>query len=133
MPQVFPFLDRHLSALKGLANAVIKPENIGQGTSLAFDLNGAFDSITYNKGGAVNRMFVTYLQDKWDQAMISHLNKFKFTNPTLDDLCNSLQQVVDNWNVQVALKGWVKQPGFPGIISFSETSFTVCSCTYRIQ
>ncbi len=77
----------------GLQNAVIKPVSIGTGTSLGFAVNEAFGTITYNKGGAINRMMANYLGANWTEAMRYHLQKYQFTNPTVADLIDSLETV----------------------------------------
>jgi hypothetical protein len=50
-----------------------------------------FSRIFYEKGATVNRMVVLHLGfSAWDSALASHLRRFQWANPTVEDLMRSL-------------------------------------------
>eukprot|EP01125_Pyxidicula_operculata_P002081 TRINITY_DN12031_c0_g1_i1.p1 TRINITY_DN12031_c0_g1~~TRINITY_DN12031_c0_g1_i1.p1 ORF type:complete len:913 (+),score=178.72 TRINITY_DN12031_c0_g1_i1:242-2740(+) len=95
----------------GAYNPVIKPSSIWTSDQFGFTLGGAFDTLTYNKGGSVNRYFTSVLGTKWDESMSHHLSTWKYKSVTEQDLINSfLDEGVD---ISSKLTSWINQPGFP--------------------
>ena len=66
----------HLSALSGLEDLSLDPSKAPE-----------FSRIFYEKGACVNRMVATHVGwDQWNKALGGHLNRFPWSNPTVEDL-----------------------------------------------
>jgi aminopeptidase N len=73
----------------------------------------AFDEITYQKGGAVIRMFETYLgEEKFRAGIRSYMAAHQYGSTTTADLWDALQQA-SGVDVSALAAGWTEQPGFP--------------------
>ncbi len=79
------------------------------------DIEAAFDSISYAKGGAVLEMFEAYLgADKFRDAIRAHLHRFARGNATSADLMQSLGAATDQPEAMVrAFRSFTDQPGVP--------------------
>ncbi|MBC7881773.1 MAG: M1 family metallopeptidase [Anaerolineae bacterium] len=77
---------------------------------------GAFDEITYQKGGAVIRMFETYLgEEKFRAGIRSYMAAHQYGSTTTADLWASLQQA-SGADVGAIAASWTEQPGFPVVV-----------------
>jgi aminopeptidase N len=73
----------------------------------------AFDEITYQKGGAVIRMFETYLgEDKFRAGIRSYIAAHQYGSTTTADLWEALQQA-SGVDVGAIAASWTEQPGLP--------------------
>ena len=76
------------------------------------DLANAFDEITYDKGGAVLRMFETYLgPEKFRAGVQRYLKKHAFANASAQDFFAALAD--SDAGLAQAFAGFVQQPGLP--------------------
>ena len=73
-----------------------------------------FDSITYQKGGAVLAMFENYLgEKKFQKGVRLHMERFEDGVATADDFFQSLSDGSENALVATAMKSFVDQRGVP--------------------
>jgi aminopeptidase N len=76
----------------------------------------AFDEITYEKGGAVIRMFETYLgEEKFRAGIRSYMATHQYGSTTTADLWEALQQA-SGVDVGAIAASWTEQPGFPVVM-----------------
>ncbi|GAB6019205.1 hypothetical protein CHUAL_000819 [Chamberlinius hualienensis] len=82
-----------------------------------YDINGIFDSISYEKGSSVIYMLDTVLgRENFKKGLIKYLQKYKFSNAVTSDLWNSLSDASDlNINVSSMMDSWTRQEGYPVI------------------
>jgi aminopeptidase N len=72
-----------------------------------------FDRITYQKGGAVLRMFEAQLgEEVFRTGLRSYMAAHRYSNATADDLWYHLSQASGN-DLSPAISGWIRQRGFP--------------------
>jgi aminopeptidase N len=77
------------------------------------EANDAFDSITYQKGGAFLRMLENYLGEEPFRKGIQHyLAAHKNSNATTGDLWNALEEISGK-PIHSLASGWTEQPGVP--------------------
>ena len=75
--------------------------------------NDAFDSITYQKGGALLRMLETYLgEEVFRQGVQAYLSNHLNGNATTADLWNALEGA-SHQPIGRLCAGWTEQPGLP--------------------
>lgn len=89
----------------------------------AASINALFDSITYEKGGAVITMLnYTIGQAKFKAGLAAYLSRYQYTTATHNQLWNQLTATVagtvTDWNgkglnVTTFMDSWVEQMGFP--------------------
>lgn len=88
-----------------------------------------FSRIFYEKGATVNRMVATFLSTtaqkstgdsawpQWNAALGAHLNRFGFSNPTVEDLMRSLGPAFlkagSKHTALTAMLPWLQRSGFP--------------------
>ncbi|MCA8901139.1 MAG: M1 family metallopeptidase [Hyphomonas sp.] len=78
------------------------------------DINDAFDSITYRKGGAVLNMFETYLgEDRFRDGIRLHMRRFEDGVATSDDFMQSLADGSGQPDVVPSFTSFLTQPGIP--------------------
>lgn len=79
------------------------------------EANDAFDSITYEKGGAFLRMLEDYLgKDTFRDGIRRYLAERRYSSATTADLWNALE-AVSLTPIQEITTGWTEQPGLPVI------------------
>jgi aminopeptidase N len=77
------------------------------------EANDAFDSITYQKGGAFLRMLEDYLgPDLFRSGIQEYLTEHKYSSATTADLWNALEKVSGK-PISAIAGGWTSQPGLP--------------------
>jgi aminopeptidase N len=78
------------------------------------DIDSAFDSITYGKGGQVVAMIAAYLGDeKFKAGVRLHLNRHRYGNATSEQFFQSVSEAAQDPEVLTAFKSFVEQPGVP--------------------
>ncbi|WP_321490820.1 M1 family metallopeptidase [uncultured Hyphomonas sp.] len=78
------------------------------------DINDAFDSITYRKGGSVLNMFETYLgEDTFRDGIRLHMRRFEDGVATADDFMQSLADGSGQPDVVSSFTSFITQPGIP--------------------
>ncbi|MDB6017623.1 MAG: pepN [Pedosphaera sp.] len=78
--------------------------------------NDAFDSITYQKGGALLRMLESYLgEETFRRGIHEYLAAHLYSNTTTADLWAALEKVSGK-PVQSIAAGWTEQPGLPVVM-----------------
>jgi alanyl aminopeptidase len=84
------------------------------------DIENAFDSITYQKGGGVLRMFEKWAgADAWQKGLHAYLTAHAFGNATADDFLRAENEATGK-DVKGAMHTFLDQPGVP----FVEASLT---------
>ncbi len=79
------------------------------------EADNMFDSITYDKGGAVLRMIERYLgEGTFRRGLNIYLDKHRFSNTDTTDLWDALE-VASGQPVQAVMGTWVNQAGHPMI------------------
>jgi len=77
------------------------------------EANAAFDNITYQKGGALLRMFECYLgPERFRQGIHRYLSDHRLSNATTADLWSALERVSGK-PIGAIAAGWTEQPGLP--------------------
>ncbi|MGN6373927.1 MAG: M1 family metallopeptidase [Sphingomonas sp.] len=77
-------------------------------------IDSAFDTITYGKGGQVVAMIAAYLGDeKFKQGVRLHLKRHAYGNATSDEFFQSIADAAKDPKVLAAFKSFVDQPGVP--------------------
>jgi alanyl aminopeptidase len=78
------------------------------------DINDAFDSITYRKGGSVLNMFETYLgEEAFRDGMRLHMRRFEDGVATAEDFMQSLADGSGQPDVVSSFTSFIAQPGIP--------------------
>jgi aminopeptidase N len=78
------------------------------------DIDGAFDAVTYGKGGQVVAMIAAYLGDEKFQAGVRlHLNRHAYGNATTEQFFDALAEAAHDPRVLTALRSFVDQQGVP--------------------
>ncbi len=77
------------------------------------DIEGAFDALTYHKGGALLSMFEAYLgEERFQAAVRAYLGRFPHGTATAEDFIEALAAESDE-QVAAAFFGFLTQPGVP--------------------
>ena len=77
-------------------------------------VDAAFDSITYGKGGQVVAMVAAYLgDDKFREGVRLHMSRHPYGNATSDDFFGALADAAKDPRVLAAMKSFVNQQGLP--------------------
>lgn len=77
------------------------------------DIDQVFDSISYLKGCSVLEMISGYLGEEiFLKGVALYLNRNKFSNATMEDLCNCISEVSDV-DILSRIKPWLLETGFP--------------------
>lgn len=78
------------------------------------DIDSAFDSITYGKGGQVIDMIESYMgRDTFQKGVQLHLSRHARGNATADDFFGSLAEAANDPRIVASMKGFVDQQGVP--------------------
>ncbi|WP_298692262.1 M1 family metallopeptidase [uncultured Sphingomonas sp.] len=78
------------------------------------DIDSAFDSVTYGKGGQVVAMIAAFLgDDKFQAGVRLHLNRHAYGNASTEQFFASLAEAAHDPRVLTALKSFVDQQGVP--------------------
>jgi aminopeptidase N len=105
-------LDEGFSAMSTDALVVGRP--IHQPINQNSEIDSAFDSITYGKGGQVVSMIAAYLGDeKFKQGVRLHLNRHRFGNATSDQFFQAIADAAQDPQVLAAFRSFVDQQGVP--------------------
>jgi hypothetical protein len=82
-------------------------------------IDGAFDGITYGKGGQVVAMIAAYLGDEKFRAGVRlHVSRHMYGNATSEQFFAALADAAKDPGVLAALKSFVDQPGVP-VVTFT--------------
>ena len=77
-------------------------------------VDAAFDSITYGKGGQVVAMVAAYLgDDKFREGVRLHMSRHPYGNATSDEFFGALADAAKDPRVLAAMKSFVNQQGLP--------------------
>ncbi len=77
------------------------------------EADDAFDSITYQKGGALVRMLESYLgAEQFRLGIHQYLSEHLYSNATTADLWDALERVSGK-PIKSICAGWTEQPGLP--------------------
>ncbi|HEY7958747.1 MAG TPA: M1 family aminopeptidase, partial [Sphingomicrobium sp.] len=105
-------LDESFSAMNTDALVVGRP--IHQPITENGQIDSAFDSITYGKGGQVVAMIAAYLGDeKFKQGVRLHLRRHAYGNATSEQFFQSIADAAQDPKVLAAFKSFVGQQGVP--------------------
>ncbi|HWD27245.1 MAG TPA: M1 family aminopeptidase [Rhizomicrobium sp.] len=78
------------------------------------DLANAFDSITYDKGAAVLRMFEAYVGPaEWQRGIHAYLTKFARGNATAHDFIGTIAATTNHPELVQAFDDFIDRPGVP--------------------
>ncbi len=92
---------------------------IRQPITSTHDIENAFDTITYSKGGAVLDMFERWVgADAWQKGLHAHLEAHRFGNATADDFLQA-ENDASGRDVKSAFHTFLDQPGVP-LVTVSE-------------
>ncbi len=82
------------------------------------EIDSAFDSITYGKGGQVVAMIAAYMGDDLFRSGVRlHLSRHAYGNATTDQFFGSLADAAHDPRILAAMRSFVDQPGVP-LVSF---------------
>lgn len=96
------------------ADSLINARQIRNPITQNGDIIGAFDGITYSKGGSVLNMFETYLgADAFRDGMRLHMRNFADQAADVNDFMQSLADGAGNAEVVPSFKSFIFQPGIP--------------------
>ncbi|HET9810353.1 MAG TPA: M1 family metallopeptidase [Sphingomicrobium sp.] len=105
-------LDEGFSAMNTDALEVGRP--IHQPITENSQIDSAFDSITYGKGGQVVAMIAAYLGDeKFKEGVRLHLSRHRYGNATSEQFFESIADAAHDPEVLAAFKSFVDQAGVP--------------------
>jgi aminopeptidase N len=77
------------------------------------EANDAFDTITYQKGGALLRMLEAHLgEEEFRRGIRRYLSAHRYSNATTADLWAALERVSGK-PIRALAAGWTEQPGLP--------------------
>ncbi len=78
------------------------------------DINSAFDSITYQKGGSVLNMFETYVgPERFREGVRVHMRRFFDGVANVDDFMASLAEGAGDASITESFRTYILQPGIP--------------------
>ena len=105
-------LDEGFAAMNTDALTVGRP--IHQRITENSQIDSAFDSITYGKGGQVVAMIAAYLGDeKFKQGVRLHLQRHAYGNATSEQFFQSIADAAQDPKVLAAFRSFVDQQGVP--------------------
>ncbi len=77
-------------------------------------IDGAFDRITYRKGGGVLAMLERYVgEDKFQAGVRLHMERHTDGTATAEDFIASLAEGTERVEIEGAFKSFIEQPGIP--------------------
>jgi alanyl aminopeptidase len=81
-----------------------------------YDIENAFDSITYDKGNAVLAMFESYLgEEAMRRGVHAYLMRFAFGNASASDFINTIADTTGHHEIVAAFDSYIDQPGIPDV------------------
>ena len=103
------------SAIGVMSNdSLASVRRIGEDVENSDDILSAFDGITYRKGGAVLRMFESFIgPEKFRVAVNYHLERFPYGTATAIDFFDSVEKSTGVEGVKAAFSSFVNQRGVP--------------------
>jgi aminopeptidase N len=105
-------LDEAFSAMD--TDSLIAGRPIHQPITENSEIDSAFDSITYGKGGQVVAMIAAYLGDeKFKQGVRLHLSRHPYGNATSEQFFGAIADAAREPKVLAAFKSFVDQQGVP--------------------
>lgn len=108
-------LERSLGAMA--SDSLINARQIRQPIESNHDIQSAFDSITYSKGGGVLSMIESFLGPEQFREGIQHyMKKFEFGNATAHDFITAIGEKSEGIpleTIQSAFNSFLEQPGIP--------------------
>lgn len=137
--EVHPEYEAEIDMLHSVHSAMRKDSlssarRIRQPIESNHDIDNAFDSITYQKGGGVLEMFERWIgEDTFRDGIREHLAAHRFGTATADDLLDALSRVAGR-DVGTPFRSFLLQPGVPLVtaalrcegtpsISFTQTRY----------
>lgn len=112
-------------------DALIAGRPIHQAINKNGEIDSAFDSITYGKGGQVVAMIAAYLGDeKFKQGVRLHLNRHRYGNATSEQFFEAIADAAHDPQVLAAFKSFVDQPGVP-VVDLHRTGATLVATQSR--
>ncbi len=95
-------------------DALVVGRPIHQAITQNSEIDSAFDTITYGKGGQVVAMIAAYLgDDKFKQGVRLHLRRHAYSNATSEQFFQSIADAAQDPKVLGAFKSFVDQQGVP--------------------
>ena len=95
------------------ADALVSARSIRQPIASTHDIENAFDTITYQKGGGVLEMFERWAgADAWQTGLHAYLMAHRFGNATADDFLQAESEATGK-DVKTAFHTFLDQPGVP--------------------
>jgi alanyl aminopeptidase len=95
------------------ADVLVSSRAVRQPIASVDDIQNAFDSITYRKGGGVLAMFERWAgADKWRIGLHSYLAAHRFGNATADDFLDA-ESAATGKDIKTAFHTFLDQPGLP--------------------
>jgi len=77
-------------------------------------ISGAFDGITYQKGGGVLRMLERYVgEDRFQAGIQLHMDRHADSTANADDFISSLAEGTERTEIEAAFKSYIQQAGVP--------------------
>jgi len=113
-----PKLKAHLGQLGGVqgamgADSLVSARAIRQPIQSTHDIENAFDTITYQKGGGVLSMFERWIgPDKFKNGVRAYLAAHKLGNAAADDFLGALSDAAGR-DVKTSFHTFLDQPGVP--------------------
>ncbi len=94
-------------------------------------IDGAFDNITYGKGGQVIAMMAAYMGDDQFKAGVRlHLSRHMYGNATTEQFFGALADAAHDPRILAAMKSFVDQPGVP-VVTFTRSGGTLTATQSR--
>jgi alanyl aminopeptidase len=95
------------------ADSLVSARAIRQPIRSPHDIENAFDSITYQKGGGVLAMFERWAgPEAWQKGLHAYLEAHRFGNATADDFLEA-ENAATGRDVKTAFHTFLDQPGVP--------------------
>jgi alanyl aminopeptidase len=108
-------LARALQAMHG--DGAVSARAVRQPIASPDDIANAFDSITYEKGGAVIRMFERWVgAEAFQRGVRDHLARHRFGSATADDFLAAVSRAAGK-DVKTPFQTFLDQPGVPFVES----------------
>jgi len=99
------------------SDSLVNARQIRQPIKSDHDISGAFDGITYSKGGGVLEMMNVFLTpEQFRKGIQSYMKEFAFKNATADDFIASISSASQNIPADViksSFNSFLEQPGIP--------------------
>jgi hypothetical protein len=97
------------------------------------EIDEAFDSITYGKGGQVVAMIAAYMGDeKFRDGVRLHLGRHAYGNATSEDFFGALADAAHDPRILTAMKSFVNQQGVPLVtVTRGANGLTLSQAPYR--